>query len=106
MPREISLYTHQDVCYDQNNGKEVLMKMWRNRNPRALLVQKTAWGFQKKLSIESPCDLAISTFEDKPKRNESTCPNKNVLCVKVCSSALLNSQKVEIIKTYISRCMN
>lgn len=73
MPREISLYTHQDVCYDQNKGKEVLMKMWRNRDPRALPVQKIAWGFCKKLSTEFPWDSAIFTSEDKPKSNETTC---------------------------------
>ena len=38
--------------------------MWRNGNPRILpvgikMVQKTAWRFHKKLSIQFPCDPAI-----------------------------------------------
>lgn len=38
--------------------------MWRNGNPGVLLVgikmvQKTAWSFHKKLSIQFPCDPAI-----------------------------------------------
>ena len=45
----------------------MLARMWRNRNPLALLVQcnlvqplwKTVWRFLKKLKIELPYNLAI-----------------------------------------------
>ena len=76
---EILLHTGQNGHHKQINTQQVLERMWRKGNPRALLVGlqmvqplwKTVWNFLRKLKMELFFDLAIPLLELYPKNPET-----------------------------------
>ena len=82
---EIPPNTGQNGHHKQIN-KQVLVRLWRKRNPSTLLrmqtgvaLWKTVWNFLKKLKMKLPLDLAIPLLGLYPK-NPKTPIRKN-LCI-------------------------
>ena len=76
---EIPLHTGQNGHHKQINNQQVLVRLWRKGDPRALLegmqtstaTMKTVWKFLRKLKMELPFDPAIPLLGLYPKSPET-----------------------------------
>ena len=92
-------HTSQNGCHNQINKQQVLARLWRKGNPRALLVGmrtgttnvKTVSYFLRKLKVELPFDVAITLLGIYPKNPET--PIQKNLCTPMFIATLFTIAK-------------
>ena len=98
LSNEIPPHTGENGHHKQSN-KQVLERLWRKRNPGALLVGmqtgaatvENSIDFLKKLKMELPFDLAIPLLGLFPKNPET--PIQKNLCIPMFIAAIFTITK-------------